>query len=78
MHYYNGFELLIAFSFSAIPQLGGIGPKAQDLVISFCLGEGESLPYFHLRDLSIRSELVLMIYQTRNINKLTGKKIMEQ
>ena len=60
MHYDNGFELLIAVVLSMIPQLGGLGPKAQDLVIPFHLGEGEPLTYFHLIALVIGSELVLM------------------
>ena len=77
MHYYNGFEILIAFVFSIRPQIRGLGPKAQYLVIPFCLGEGESLPDFHLIDLAIRSELVLIRYQTGNINNLTGNYIME-
>ena len=33
MHYDNIFELIIATVFNMIPQLGGIGPKAKDLVI---------------------------------------------
>ena len=48
MQYENGFELLIAFILSVITKLGGIGPKAQDLVIPFKLGEGEPLPDFYL------------------------------
>ena len=59
------------------PQLGGLGPKSQDLVIPFRLGEGEPLPYFHLRALAIRSELVLMRYKTGHINNLRGKYITE-
>ena len=55
------------------PQIGVLGPKAQDLVIPFLLGEGENLPGFHLRALTIRSELDLMQYQTGQINNLTGK-----
>ena len=49
MHYDNGFELLIAVVFNMSPQLWIIGSKAQDLVIPFCLGEGEYLPDFLLR-----------------------------
>ena len=60
-----------------IPQLRGFGHNAQYLVITFRLGEGEPLPYFHLISLAIRSELVLTIYQTVQINKITGKYIME-
>ena len=59
------------------PQFGGLGHKSQDLVIPFRLGEGEPLTYFHLRDPSIRSELVLIIYQTLQIKNLTVKYIME-
>ena len=40
MHYVNEFDLIIAFFFNMSPRLGGIGPKYQDLVIPFCLGEG--------------------------------------
>ena len=40
MNIENGFDLLVAVLFSMSPQLGGIGPKAQDLVIYFFLGEG--------------------------------------
>ena len=58
-------------------QLGGLGTKYQDLAIPLLLGELETLPYFHLRALTIRSELSLMIYQTGHINNLTGKYIME-
>ena len=57
MQYENGFELLIEVVFTMIPQLGGLGPKYQDLFIPFHLGEGKTLPDFHLRDLTIRSEL---------------------
>ena len=35
----NIFHLLIAVVFSMIPQPGGLGTKAQDLVISFHVGE---------------------------------------
>ena len=77
MHSENGFELLIAVVFSVIPQLGGLGPKDQDIVIPFWLGEVESLPDFHLRDLGIRSEILFMRDQRFQINNLTGKYIME-
>ena len=53
----NGFYLLITIVFALSPQLGGLGPKYQDLFIPFHLGEGKTLPDFHLRDLTIRSEL---------------------
>ena len=77
MHYDNGFEIIIAVVLSMVPQLGGLGPKAQDLVIPFRLGEVEPLPYIHLISLAIRSELVLIIYQIGQIKNLTGKLIME-
>ena len=64
MHYDNGFELLIAVVFSMIPQLGGLGPKYQDLLIPLQLDEGETISYFHLRALSIRSELASTRYQS--------------
>ena len=73
MHYDNGFELLIVVVFIMIPQRGGLGPKSQDLVTPFHIGEGQPLSGFHLRALAIRSEIVLMRYQTGHTNKLTGK-----
>ena len=73
MQYENGFELLIAFVLSVITKLGGIGPKAQDLVIPFKLGEGEPLPDFYLIPLAIIVELLLTRYQTEQTNNLTGK-----
>ena len=36
----NDFDLLIDVVFAMSPKLGGLGPKAQELVIYFCLGEG--------------------------------------
>ena len=77
MHYNDGFKPLIAVVFFMSPQLGVLGPKAQDLVIPFRLGEGEPLPYFHIRDHAIISELVFMRYQTVHINNFTGKYIIE-
>ena len=59
------------------PQLGRIGPKAQELVIYVCLVQGENIPQFHLRDLHTRSENFLLRYQKRQINNLKGKCIME-
>ena len=46
-------------------------------MISFCLGEGEPLPDFHLRALAIRSEIVLMRDLKGWIKKLTVKYNME-
>ena len=40
MHYENGFELLIEVVFYMIHQLVGLGPKSQEFVIPFLLGEG--------------------------------------
>ena len=56
-----------------IPQLVVLVPKYQDLVISFCLGEGETIPQLHLRALQIRSEISLLQDKTGKINNLTGK-----
>ena len=39
-----------------IPQLGGLRTKSQELVISFCLDEGENTPQFHLKDIQFISE----------------------
>ena len=69
----NIFDLLIDVVFAMSTQLGGIGPKYQDLVVYFCLGEGENLPQFHLRDIHIRSENFLLQYQTGQIDNLKGK-----
>ena len=60
MNYDNGFKLLISVVFAMSHQLGVLGPKSQDLMIPFCLGEGKPLPYFHLRALITRNLLVLM------------------
>ena len=57
--------------------LGGLGPKYQDIVISFCLYEGENIPQFHLRALHIRSENILFQDKTGKIKNLTGKYITE-
>ena len=75
--YNNGFKPLITVVFYMSPQLVGLGPKTQDLVIPFLLGEGETLPDFYLRDLASLSELVLLRYPTVRINNFTGKYIME-
>ena len=40
MNNYNVFDLLVAVVLAMSPQLGVLGPKSQDLVIPFCLGEG--------------------------------------
>ena len=77
MHNVNGFELLTAIVFAMSPQLGGLGPKSQDLMIYVCLVEGENLPQFHLRDLHIRAEIFLLQDQTGRINNITCKCTME-
>ena len=74
MHYDNGFEILITVVFVMSPQLGVLGPKAQDLLIPFRIGEGEPLSDFHLIALAIINELVLMRDQTGQVKNLTGKK----
>ena len=40
----NVFDFLIAVVFFMRYQLGGLGPKSQDLRIHFCPGEGETIP----------------------------------
>ena len=77
MNNYNVFDLLIAVVFNMSPQLGVLGPKDQYLGISFCLGELEALPKFHLKALQIRSKIFLSQDQTGQINNLIGKYIME-
>ena len=62
----NGFDLIIAVLFVMSPQVRGLGPKHQNLVISFHLGEGENIPQFHLRAIQIRNENFLLQDQTRN------------
>ena len=57
MNIINGFDLLIDVVFDMVSRLRGFGIKAQDLVISFCLVEGETIPQFHPRALQIRSEI---------------------
>ena len=48
MNILKGFDLILYVVFSDIPQLGIIGSKAQDLVVSFHIVEVKSLPEFHL------------------------------
>ena len=73
----NVFYLLIYVVFDISNQIGGLGTKSQDLVISFCLGEVETLPQFQIRALHIRSEIFLLQDETGQINNLIGKYIME-
>ena len=73
----NVSDLIISVVFAMSTQLGGIGPKFQELVISFCLGEEKNLSQFLLRALQVRSEMLLLKYETRQINNLTGKYILE-
>ena len=77
MYYDSVFEPLITVVFNIIPQLGGLGPKSQDSVIPFCLDEVESLKYFHLRALAIKSELIFMRHKIGHSNNLTEKYIIE-
>ena len=72
----NRFDLIIAVVFSISPQIGGLGPKAKYLVISFFLNEGETLLKLNRIDLQIRSEIFLLKDETGHINNLTGKYIM--
>ena len=59
----NVFDLLIAVVFAMIPWLGGIGPKAQDLVIYFCLGEGRIIPQLHLTPKSCIAAFIWSVYR---------------
>ena len=72
----NRVYLLVAVAFYMSPQLGGIGTKYQDLVVYFCLGEGETLPQFHPRALQTRSEMFLFNDEAGQTNNLIGKYIM--
>ena len=72
-----GFDIIIAVVFGIIHQLGGLGLKSQDLLIYFHLSEEITLPQFHLRDLYIRGEILLLQDKTEQINNLTDKYIME-
>ena len=50
----NIFDLLFSVVFFMCPQIGGIGTKAQYLVTSFQLIEGELIPGFNMRALQAR------------------------
>ena len=58
-------------------KLGGLGVKAQYLVVSFCLGEGETLPQFHIISFQARIKKILFKDETGKINNIIGKYIME-
>ena len=73
----HGFDLFIYVVFAISPQIGGLGPKYQDLVISFYRGEVENLPQFRLIYLQVRSDISLLQDESGQINNLTGKYIME-
>ena len=77
MNIHNRIDLIIAVVFTMSPQLGGLGPKSQYLVISHRLSEGETLQKFHLRVLQAQSKFILSKYETGQINNLTGKYTME-
>ena len=47
----NGFDLIVAVEFSTSPQLGGIGFRSQEILISFFLGERETLPQLKFREI---------------------------
>ena len=70
------FGIRITVVIATIPQLGVLWPKAQALLISFRLSEGETLPKSHVRDLQVRSEIFLLKDETGQINNLTSKYIM--
>ena len=46
------------------PHIGVLGPKAQERVVSFRIGEGETLPQFHIRSLYLRSKTFLLLDET--------------
>ena len=77
---YNEFNFLIAVFLPMSPKIIVLGTKAQDLVISFQLGEYKSLPQFHLRSLWIRNNKFLLqdktgqITTSCNCQKLTFSK----
>ena len=73
----NGFYLLVSVVFAMSPQYGGLGTKDQYILISFCFGEGGTIPQFYLRVLQARSGFVLLNDETVKINNLTGKYITE-
>ena len=73
----NLFDLLVDIVFVMIPQIGGIWPKAQDLVIYFHLSKGETLLKYHLRYLQAKSENFLLNDKTEQKKNLAGKYIME-
>ena len=72
----NVYDLLIAVVFAIIPQLGGLGPKSQDLVISLHIGEVEIVTKFYPSAVQIRSEMFLLQDETGRINNPTGEHIM--
>ena len=55
------------------PELGRLVPKTQGFVVPFFRGEGKTIPYFNLKSLQIRSEILLLKNETEKINNLTGK-----
>ena len=59
-------------------ELGGLIPKAQDLAISFFLGEGETIPQFHLRYFQTTYEIILLQDKIGQIKSLIGKYVMER
>ena len=60
MNHDKVFGLNNDFVFVMSPQLGRLGPKSHEILVSFCLGEGETLPQLQLRDLHIRSKFFLL------------------
>ena len=68
----NVFDLLFDILFAMIPQIGWLGPTYWDLVISFFLLKGETLPQFHLRSLQAQSEKNLLNDEIGREKNLTG------
>ena len=63
----NRFNLLDTVLFDTSIQIGGLGPKDQYLLVSFCLGIGGNLPQLHLRDLQARGEIFLLNDETGKV-----------
>ena len=67
----------MAVVFAMSTQLGGIGPKYQDLVTLFQILNSEPLPAFHLQALQARRKNYLLYDNTVHKSNLTGKYFME-
>ena len=73
----NRFDFLVDVVFVMCPHLGWLGTKSQDLVISFCLGEGGTVLQIKLIDIQEIGEMFLLNDKTWQIKNITGKFITE-